>query len=315
MRVLIAEDEPVSRRLLEGTLSRWGYDVLVACDGDQAWESFTREPDPPRLAIFDWMMPGMDGIELCRQIRKEARDEYTYIILLTAKNRKENLIQGLDAGADDYITKPFDSDELEVRIRAARRIIDLQAKLLDAQEALRKQATHDPLTELLNRGAILETISRELARVDRESRPLGVMLADIDHFKYINDSFGHRAGDAALRQVSQRMVHNLRNYDSVGRYGGEEFLAVLPGLDENSALGRAEKFRQAVAERPIEIPGRTLPLTISVGVAVVSPGDDLHLERLVHRADEAMYEAKAAGRNQVVLAEPGPRACTQSSAS
>lgn len=311
MRVLIAEDEPVSRRLLQGTLARWGYDVLVARDGQEAWDLFCRDEDPPRLAILDWMMPNMDGPEVCRRIRKEGREEYTYIVLLTAKNRKENLIEGLDAGADDYITKPFDSDELEVRVRAARRIIDLQSKLLNAQKALRKQATHDPLTELFNRGAILETLTKELSRVQREQKSISVMLADIDHFKHINDTFGHRAGDAALKEVSHRMVENLRSYDSVGRYGGEEFLIILPGLDEHSALGRADKFRLAVAQTPVPIEEQAIPITISVGIAVVGPGDDLHPERLVHRADEAMYEAKNTGRNRVVLAPPGPHAFTQ----
>ncbi|MFP4139923.1 MAG: diguanylate cyclase [Phycisphaerae bacterium] len=311
MRVLIAEDEPVSRRLLQGTLTRWGYDVLVARDGQEAWDLFCSDEDPPRLAILDWMMPSMDGPEVCRRIRKEGREEYTYIVLLTAKNRKENLIEGLDAGADDYITKPFDSDELEVRVRAARRIIDLQSKLLNAQKALRKQATHDPLTELFNRGAILDVLSKELSRVQREQKSISVMLADIDHFKHINDTFGHRAGDAALKEVSHRMVENLRSYDSVGRYGGEEFLIVLPGLDEHSALGRADKFRLAVAQTPVPIEEQAIPITISVGIAVVGPGDDLHPERLVHRADEAMYEAKNTGRNRVILASPGPHAFTQ----
>jgi diguanylate cyclase (GGDEF)-like protein len=311
LRVLIAEDEPVSRRLLQGTLARWGYEVIVACDGQEAWDLYHGDDDPPRLAILDWMMPGMDGPEVCRRIRKEGREEYTYIVLLTAKNRKENLIEGLDAGADDYITKPFDSDELEVRVRAARRIIDLQSKLLDAQKALRKQATHDPLTELFNRGAILEVLTRELSRVQREQKSLSVMLADIDHFKHINDTFGHRAGDLALKEVSGRMVSNLRSYDSVGRYGGEEFLTILPGLDEHSALGRADKFRLAIAAEPVQLEDQDIPITISVGIAVVGPGDDLHLERLVHRADEAMYEAKNAGRNRVMLAPPAPHAFTQ----
>lgn len=313
MRVLIAEDEPVSRRLLQGTLTRWGYDVLVARDGQEAWDLFCSDEDPPRLAILDWMMPNMDGPEVCQRIRKEGREEYTYIVLLTAKNRKENLIEGLDAGADDYITKPFDSDELEVRVRAARRIIDLQSKLLNAQKALRKQATHDPLTELFNRGAILDVLTKELSRVQREQKSISVILADIDHFKHINDTFGHRAGDAALKEVSHRMLENLRSYDSVGRYGGEEFLIVLPGLDEHSALGRADKFRLAVAQTPVPIKEQAIPITISVGIAVVGPGDDLHPERLVHRADEAMYEAKNTGRNRVVLAPPGPHAFIQAS--
>jgi len=313
LRVLIAEDEPVSRRLLQGTLTRWGYDVLVARDGQEAWDLFCSDEDPPPLAILDWMMPNMDGPEVCQRIRKEGREEYTYIVLLTAKNRKENLIEGLDAGADDYITKPFDSDELEVRVRAARRIIDLQSKLLNAQKALRKQATHDPLTELFNRGAILDVLTKELSRVQREQKSISVILADIDHFKHINDTFGHRAGDAALKEVSHRMLENLRSYDSVGRYGGEEFLIVLPGLDEHSALGRADKFRLSVAQTPVPIEEQAIPITISVGIAVVGPGDDLHPERLVHRADEAMYEAKNTGRNRVVLAPPGPHAFIQAS--
>ncbi len=312
MRVLIAEDEPVSRRLLEGTLRRWGYDVLVACDGQEAWELFNEE-DSPKLAIFDWIMPRMDGVELCQQIRRKQQENYTYVILLTARDRKEHIIEGLNAGADDYVTKPFDSDELEVRLRAARRIIDLQTKLLAAQSALRQQATHDSLTGLLNRSATLEVLQKEIDRVGREQQPLSLLLVDIDFFKNVNDTFGHRAGDVALQEISRRMLKTIRPYDSLGRYGGEEFLVILPGMDAGSAMERGEAFRQAVAAKPIEIPGGELPLTVSVGVSTTASGEPCDVEKLVHQADSAMYQAKSAGRNRVEAALEVPEAAEEDS--
>jgi diguanylate cyclase (GGDEF)-like protein len=310
MRILIAEDEPVSRRLLQGTLMRWGYEVLSAEDGQQAWELYCNE-DAPRLAILDWMMPGMDGTELCKRIRKTENGDFTYIILLTAKEGKDNVIEGLNAGADDYIAKPFDSGELEVRLRAARRIIDLQAKLLDAQEALRLQATHDSLTGLLNRSAILNTLEKELTRAGREGSSVGLMVVDIDHFKQVNDTHGHQAGDTVIREVSRRMSHNVRNYDSVGRYGGEEFLVVLSRMDLNATRGRAEALRQSICGAPIEVGGDTeLDVSVSVGVTAIEAPQADWAEHLIHVADSALYEAKDAGRNRVIAKAPDPRQCT-----
>ncbi len=301
MRVLIAEDDPISRRVLQATLNRWGYEVLVACDGAEAWEIYQKD-DPPKLAILDWMMPKLDGSEVCRKIREMGSSDYTYIILLTAKGRKEDIIAGLDAGADDYIVKPFDSGELQVRLRAASRILKLQADLLDAHEALRIQATHDSLTGLFNRPAVLEIFHKEISRVQREDHDTGVILADIDHFKKINDTFGHRAGDAVLNAVARQMGSSMRDYDAVGRYGGEEFLLIMPGCNAASSLERADAIRHAVADSPVKVSGQVIPVSLSMGVAICTPTGNTNAEALIHAADEAMYQAKAGGRNQVVLA-------------
>ncbi len=182
LKILIADDSIVSRHLLEATLRKWGYDVVVACDGGEALEALQRD-DTPQLAILDWMMPGLTGPEVCRKIRQRAHEPYTYILLLTSKSQKEDLIEGMEAGADDYITKPFDQHELQVRLRAGTRLVDMQAELLAAREALREQATRDSLTHLWNRNSILEILDRELSRSLRESGPIGVVIVDLDHFK------------------------------------------------------------------------------------------------------------------------------------
>ncbi len=302
MRVLIAEDDPISRRVLEATLSRWGYEVLVACDGQEAWEYYQGD-DPPTLAIFDWMMPKIDGAEVCRKVREVNGKDYVYIILLTAKGRKEDIIEGLERGADDYIVKPFDSGELQVRLRAATRILKLQSDLLSAQEALRVQATHDSLTGMWNRPAVLDILNREIARVQREGNPVGIILADIDHFKQINDTFGHRSGDAVLSSVARRLTDSLRKYDAVGRYGGEEFLLVMPGCDYEDGKVRAEEFRRAVQDEPVKVGDQEIPVSLSLGVSVCEPNGVDQPEILIHAADEAMYRAKKNGRNRFELAQ------------
>ncbi|MCK4602578.1 MAG: diguanylate cyclase [Phycisphaerae bacterium] len=303
MRVLIAEDDRISRRALQAALSKWGYEVLVTSDGNEAWEAL-QEQDAPKLAVLDWMMPGMDGIEICRRVRRRERDErdYTYIILLTAKCQKDDVIEGMAAGADDYVTKPFDIRELKVRLRAARRVLDLQRKLLTAQEALREQATHDFLTGLWNRQAILGILEHELDRAKREGGSVSVVMGDLDHFKRINDAFGHSSGDAVLFEVGCRLSVSVRPYDAVGRYGGEEFLIVLPNCDLQAATLLAQRLCDEIAAKPFKAGEGEMPVTISLGAATCSEDDGLDVEALIQSADAAMYSAKAAGRNRVVLA-------------
>jgi two-component system cell cycle response regulator len=301
MRILIAEDDPVSRRLLEAKLIKWGYDVVVTCDGDEAWEALRAE-DAPRLAILDWMMPGVDGVEICRRMRREAREPYTYIILLTALHRDEDLVTGMEAGADDYITKPFKANELKVRLRAGRRIIDLQNDLIEAREALREQATHDPLTGLWNHEEILRILSRQLSRAEREGGDVGVIMADLDHFKRVNDTHGHMAGDAVLRLTARRMLSLVRDYDYIGRYGGEEFLIVLPGSDMEGAAGLAERLRLCMECDCMDIPEGMIRITISLGVATYGKGGGHDVNALVKSADTALYGAKEKGRNRVEIA-------------
>src|SRR5580658_7630696 len=242
MRILIADDSIVSRHLLDATLRKWGYEVVIASDGMEAWNALKAE-DAPRIAILDWMMPGLTGPEVCKQVREGSLGSdapYTYMLLLSSKSQREDLIEGLESGADDYLTKPFDQHELKVRLRAGTRIIDLQRDLMEAREALREQATKDFLTRLWNRSSILDILQKELARAARENRSVGVVLADLDRFKSVNDSYGHFAGDAVLREFTRRMTAAMRPYDSIDCYGGEEFLILLSACDERCFGNQAQ---------------------------------------------------------------------------
>jgi len=304
MRVLLAEDNAVSRRLLESLLRKLDYEVTLAPDGDEAWSAL-RQPDGPCLAVLDWEMPGLDGIEICRRVRAQAREPYVYLVLLTAREGRESLLEGLQAGADDFLRKPPDEEELDARLRAGRRIVELQAQLVAAREALREQATHDALTGLLNRRALLDALERGLARSRREGTPLSVVLLDLDHFKPVNDTFGHNAGDLVLREAATRLRHGMRGADAVGRWGGEEFLAVLPGCDLAYTCQVAERLRAEMAAAPVALRGgRAVDLTCSIGCAGTA-GGEVSIEELIAKADAALYRAKQSGRNRV---EPAPGA-------
>lgn len=295
MRILVAEDDPVTRRLLKVSLERWKYEVTLAENGTEALEALLGK-DAPQLAILDWMMPGRDGVEICRELRKRDAGSYIYTLLLTSKAGKEDLLKGLEAGADDYLIKPFDLLELQARLWSGQRIIALQEQLIAAREAMRDQATHDPLTGVWNRATILDTLEREFHRCQREDKPLSVMMVDLDHFKRINDSWGHQTGDDVLREVTKRMRSVLRPYDSLGRYGGEEFVVITPGCDKDAALNLAERLRGTVNATPVSTSTGALPITLSLGVASLSRG--LSTESLLRRADEALYQAKRAGKNR-----------------
>ncbi len=318
MRILIADDSIVSRHLLDASLRKWGYEVVVACDGVEALKVL-EAPDAPKLAILDWVMPGLTGPEVCRRVREKVKvperdnheqdqddiSAYTYILLLTSKSLREDLIEGLQAGADDYVTKPFDQHELKVRLDTGRRILNLQHELVVAKEALREQATRDFLTRIWNRSYILDALQRELNRATREDKPVGVVLADLDHFKLVNDTYGHFAGDAVLRESARRMQTSMRHYDTIGRYGGEEFLIVLPGCEEPCTSRQAERMRASLASEPIVITGGSLAVTCSFGATSWRPGTDATPESLIRIADEALYQAKHQGRNCVVHRPPG----------
>jgi two-component system cell cycle response regulator len=307
MRILIADDSIVSRHLLDATLRKWGYEVVVACDGLEAWNALKQE-DAPRLAILDWVMPGLTGPEVCKRLREHSKGSssqaYTYLLLLSSKSQREDLIEGLESGADDYLTKPFDQHELKVRLRAGIRIIDLQRELLAAREELREQATKDFLTRLWNRSSILDILQRELSRGVRESRPVGVVLADLDRFKSVNDTFGHFAGDAVLREFSRRMLSSMRPYDAIGRYGGEEFLIILPGCDEQCTAKQSERMRAALANEPMLINDAHHMVTGSFGATSWHPGAPVQAENLIRAADNALYMAKNQGRNRTVVVPP-----------
>jgi two-component system cell cycle response regulator len=297
MRVLIADDSATSRILLRSALQRWGYQVVMAENGAQALE-ILQQPDAPPMAILDWVMPYLTGPEVCKRIRETHREPYTYILLLTSKNTKNETVEGLDAGADDYVVKPFDEHELQVRLRAGKRIIDLQSDLLRAREELRERANKDLLTMLPNRSAIATTLEQELARCHRDRRSVGVIILDIDHFKKINDSYGHFAGDAVLRETAMRLKQTMRPYDQVGRYGGEEFLVVLPNCDLEQATMQAERMRERLHSTIMMIEGDQIQVSASFGVTV-SDCSERSPDLFVRVADEALYQAKASGRNCV----------------
>jgi diguanylate cyclase (GGDEF)-like protein len=296
VRILIADDEAVSRRRLQAALESLGHDVTTCCDGHAAIEALLAD-DGPRLAILDWMMPGADGLEVCRRVRASV-GHYTYIIILTARDRREDVLAAYDAEADDFLSKPLDVLELRARLRSGERVLLLQERLLAIQEALRLQATRDPLTGLWNRRMILEQLDREFQRAAGSGQPLAVTVADLDHFKQVNDGHGHAVGDAVLRAAADRLRSMLRSYDFIGRYGGEEFLIILPGCEAGLALSIAERTRRAMAAAPLDIDGRAMSVTVSMGVACSGP-TMANPAALIHAADQALYRAKAAGRDRI----------------
>ena len=298
VRVLIADDAKVPRRRLEAMLGKWNYDVVVAADGAEAWQVL-QAGNGPRLAVLDWMMPNMNGVEVCRKVRKRKEGDYIYILLLTSRGSTDDIVLGLEAGADDYIAKPFDAEELKARLRTGRRILELESALIEAREALRFQATHDALTSLWNRAAILGSLDKEVARADRAASPLAVAIADLDHFKTVNDSHGHQVGDDVLQETAKRLASSLRPYDEIGRYGGEEFLIIMPGCDDAAAKQVAERVRMAIEEEPAATRERPIPLTVSIGVATTVGGEPRNPAGLIKAADTALYRAKEKGRNRV----------------
>lgn len=297
MKVLLAEASPVYTRMLTCLLTDWGYEVTAVANGDDAL-SVLRSLTAPQLAILDWSIPGASGIKVCREVRSAISKHYIYILLLTVHREKEHLLQAFEAGVDDFLTKPFNDQELEARLRAGRRIIGLQDNLISISETLRPQACHDALTGIWNRRAILDFLERQLARAEREGNtPVAVILADIDHFIEVNDRLGHPAGDCVLRETAQTIRSSIRSYDGVGRYGGEEFVIVLPGCKLEDAAMRAEQIRGALATR--QIAGVAAPVSISVSMGVACASRAADLSRVLAAADDALYQAKQSGRNRV----------------
>jgi two-component system, cell cycle response regulator len=300
-RILIAEDDPVSRRVLETLLKKWDYDVLVATDGLEALQ-LLESREAPRLAVLDWMMPGMEGIEICRRVREDSTRPYMYLLLLSARSQRDDLLRGLESGADDYLTKPFDAQELRARLHVGKRILELQDNLISAREKLLFQATHDALTGIANRGVSLDALRRERYRQTREGGAFAIAMLDIDHFKYVNDTYGHPAGDAVLTEAALRIKNCIRPYDTVGRYGGEEFLIVVPASDALGAMGLAERIRVSIEATPVVTEEREITITASLGVAVSAATNSFDAATLLQMADGALYRAKKMGRNRVELA-------------
>jgi two-component system cell cycle response regulator len=301
MKILLADDEPIARTMLEHWLAGWGYEVTLARDGESALQAL-KDDQELRLLVVDWVMPKKDGIEVIKAIRNGPQEPYVYIVLLTAKDDKSDIIAGLDAGADDYLVKPCNPLELKVRLRAGRRVIELQEQLVKARESLRFEAMHDSLTGLLNRGAVLEQLNKELVRASRRGAPVAVLMGDLDHFKNINDEHGHAAGDAVLREAARRLKAGVRAYDSVGRLGGEEFIAVLPECDAKTGLSVASRLCRSLADTPTQYGGATISHSISIGVAATDQFGSARGDELMRAADAALYRAKHAGRARALLA-------------
>jgi len=308
MRILIAQEDELSRNLLRTTLGYWGNEVIVTSDGTQAWEELGK-PGGPRLAILEKKLAGLDGMEICRNVRARASEDYIYLFLATPLGHAQEITEGIQAGADDFLTKPINADELMVRLRIGKRFLEMEDELRKAQGAIRYQTSHDPLTGLVNRPAVIDALKRELARARREGSPIGILLAEVDHLKEVNDMHGHAAGDAVLREAARRIRALVRPYDTVGRYGGEEFLVIVPGCDDKSSLSQGERLRAVVAGESMDLSewgsyssaqeGK-FRVTLSLGVATADRANEA--EPLLRAAESALARAKQAGHDRVELA-------------
>ncbi len=296
MKILIAEDDNVSRRRLEKFLTDIDFEVVSCEDGLDAWKIIQSE-NAPNLLILDWMMPGMDGMEICRKIRKQAREPYTFILLLTSKGKQDDFVKGMEAGADDYIVKPFNNNELRARLKAGKRIIELNEELLSVRDNFEKQATHDKLTGLYNRHFMGEILEKEFYRTLRYQNDLSCLLLDLDNFKDINDTFGHSFGDLVLREFSEGFIQNLRNSDIPIRYGGEEFMILLPNTGIAGAQRMAEKIRTSCEKKKYDDGHSSTVVTVSIGIASVKHHQLTESKEIIACADKALYRSKAEGRN------------------
>ena len=315
---MIAEDDPPSRLIHQMTVEKCGYECLVAKDGEEAWEIF-RDSEVD-VVLSNWMMPNVDGLELCRRVRGEKRDAYTYFILLSARGEREHVLTGVDAGADDYLTKPLDVEELKVRLISASRVTSLHRQLTEKTSILEQlnrrlerlnrrlfeQARTDPLTGLGNRLLLREDLETIRGRVERYGHEYSAVLCDIDFFKPYNDFYGHLAGDEVLIKVADTVKEHLRSGDAAYRYGGEEFLIVLPEQSPASAGVVADRVRRAVENLGIPHEAKTPPgvLTVSAGVAVLTPHKEAEVVAPLKNVDAALYRAKRAGRNRTVAYDP-----------
>ena len=297
MKILIVDDSEIQLRILQSVLSNAGYQVIQAQNGQAAWELI--QNDHVRLIITDWMMPILNGPGLIQRIRSANWPVYTYIILLTSQDAKDQVIEGLNAGADDYLTKPCDPGELLARLGIGQRILDLESRLAD-------MARQDLLTGIFNRRALYETLQAEASQACRAVRSLSIIMLDLDHFKSINDQYGHPVGDHVLQLVAATLQKNKRAYDCVGRWGGEEFLVILPNTDLHQAARVAERFRKCISDLRLSVGEKgTVTLSASLGVTSTEGGSAAKsLEALLKQADEALYQAKGLGRNQVCLFSP-----------
>ena len=300
MKVLIAEDDMTSRIILDSILKKWGFTVILTCNGKQAWDVM-QSKDAPMLAILDWQMPEMNGIEVCQRIRKMESSDPPYLIVLTSKDEKKDIVKALEAGANDFISKPYDNEELQARINVGKRMITLQSELGDAYEALKHEAMHDHLTHIYNRRAIMELLEKEIAREKREKIGLCVGMCDIDHFKKVNDTYGHQIGDEVLISFTRFVTDKLRLNDHVGRIGGEEFLIVANGSKELEQKIMFERICDHVRNSELASEKGDISITVSIGVARYTGVENA--DGLLAAADKALYHAKKIGRDRIVDAD------------
>ena len=310
MRVLIAEDDAVSRVILKRAVERLGHECIAAADGLEAWEAYLANAEVD-VIISDWMMPGLDGPALCEKVRGYTgkRMGYPFFIFLTALGDKDHLLEGMQAGADDYLSKPLDREELGARLLAAARVTSLHRQLNSQKKELErlnfelfKQARRDPLTKLGNRLRLREDLETLRARVERYGHSYCAILCDVDYFKLYNDTYGHLKGDEVLQKVAEVVVQSFRTGDTSYRYGGEEFLIILPEQSLETATVAAERLRQMMEDQ--KIPHHPSPhgiVTVSCGLAELSPGEKKSIEELLKEADTALYQAKENGKNRVAL--------------
>ncbi len=300
--ILIAEDNPVSRMLLEKTLIKAGYEVATVTNGREALESFKKKFFP--IVLTDWMMPEMDGPQLCNAIRKNISTGYVFIFMLTAKGSTGDMVAGLEAGADDYLTKPFNRDELIARLNTATRVLKLEKSLKDANEEIRTLSITDPLTKCYNRTFMDEQFPKELKRAIRYNHPISLVMVDIDYFKKVNDKYGHQAGDEVLKDLVRSINKLIRSdVDWLARFGGEEFLVVFPETAFERAEALAERLRRNISQKTIHIKEKEIRITASFGVSGFTSSDsikEISHEAMISLADRFLYQAKEEGRNRVV---------------
>ncbi|NVN93185.1 MAG: diguanylate cyclase [Desulfuromonadales bacterium] len=300
MRILIAEDDLTSRTILSAVVKKWGYVPVAVTDGEAAWEAMQKE-DAPQLALLDWNMPGLNGLEVCGKLREIDTADPPYIIFLTSRSEKDSVVEGLEAGANDYVIKPHDNAELLARVRVGQRMLEMQAAMNAAKKSLTHEAMHDPLTRILNRRAILDFLQKELSRAMRHGSLLSIGMIDLDYFKRVNDRYGHQTGDDVLCGLVRTIQENLRDYDLVGRYGGEEFLVVAPCSSGGEDDELYERLRAGIAGQGIATRSGVVSITVSIGV--VGTTGSRSMDDLLADADSALYRAKKSGRNCVVHAE------------
>jgi diguanylate cyclase (GGDEF)-like protein len=302
MKILLATSHQSHFEQLDSVLSSWGFRVVLARGGKEALDILQDINEGPELAIIDEQLDDFSGTEVIERVRSRAESLYQYLILFGQESEPEADIFGLYSGADAYLSAPLNLVRLRVQLEAARRVMENQVRQRMVQENLWNQANRDPLTGLANRRSILKSLERNASICVQRDQPLGVMMIDLDFFKQINDTYGHDGGDAVLQEVAKRMKASMRTSDTVGRFGGEEFMAVIPSCAGEELLRIAERIRSAVNRAPITNGDQIIPVSASIGVAVRWDAKDGSTQQSLQRADKALYVAKEMGRNRVVAA-------------